>query len=183
MIPGALPPLSPPSPGSTRSLVLERDKSFLSIGQPEAEGPGRGGGGTRLSRQRVWQMKGVRRLPVWERGGGNPEREGLEEPVPRPYSAVSKVAGSKDSWVLAPQPDFLIVHSFLSCPTQCLPFRLYPLSSIQNPTSLPPSGQRTLSHQSEILETIILVNPSAESISSEVRPGPEPCHESLLEVL
>lgn len=120
MIPGALPPLSPPSPGSTRSLVLERDKSFLSIGQPEAEGPGRGGGGTRLSRQRVWQMKGVRRLPVWERGGGNPEREGLEEPVPRPYSAVSKVAGSKDSWVLAPQPDFLIVHSFLSCPTQCL---------------------------------------------------------------
>ncbi|XP_032712538.1 LOW QUALITY PROTEIN: microtubule-associated protein 1A [Lontra canadensis] len=29
-------------------------------------------------------------------------------------------------------------------------------------------GQRTLSHQSEILETIILVNPSADSISSEV---------------
>ncbi|XP_037358245.2 microtubule-associated protein 1A isoform X2 [Talpa occidentalis] len=29
-------------------------------------------------------------------------------------------------------------------------------------------GQRTLSHQSEILETIILVNPSAESINSEV---------------
>uniref|UniRef100_A0A8D1Y2F3 Microtubule associated protein 1A n=1 Tax=Sus scrofa TaxID=9823 RepID=A0A8D1Y2F3_PIG len=30
-------------------------------------------------------------------------------------------------------------------------------------------GQRTLCHQSEILETIILVNPSADSISSEVR--------------
>ncbi|KAB1277687.1 Electromotor neuron-associated protein 1 [Camelus dromedarius] len=29
-------------------------------------------------------------------------------------------------------------------------------------------GQRTLCHQSEILETIILVNPSADSISSEV---------------
>lgn len=42
-------------------------------------------------------MKGGRRQPVWEREGGNPEREGQRDPVPRPYSAVSTVAGSKDS--------------------------------------------------------------------------------------
>lgn len=71
-------------------------------------------------------MKGGRRQPLWERGGGNPEREGLQEPVPRPYSAVARVAGSQDKQAsLSPKPHFLTVHSFLSCPTQCLSILVY----------------------------------------------------------
>lgn len=68
--------------------MLERDKSFLSIGglrqKFQAEGVG-------------YQTEQPEGVADWERGGGNPERAGLEEPVPRPYSAVSKVEGSKDS--------------------------------------------------------------------------------------
>lgn len=45
VVPGALLQLSPPSPGSTRSSVLWRDKSFLLTGQSEARvGGGRRGG-------------------------------------------------------------------------------------------------------------------------------------------
>lgn len=114
---------------------------------------------------------------MWERGGGSPLREGLEEPVPRPYSAVSKVTEPKDTQVsLSSKPHFLIAYSFLSCTTISIP--------ILNINSyISPSGQRTLCHQSEILETIILVNPSADSISSEVRPGPVPCQAGLMQVL
>ena len=77
---------------------------------------------------------------------------------------------------LSSKPHFVIAHSFLSCTTISIP--------ILNINSyISPSGQRTLCHQSEILETIILVNPSADSISSEVRPGPVPCQTGLVQVL
>lgn len=125
-------------------------------------------------------MKGGGRWPVWKRVGEKPGREGLKKPVPRLYSAVFKVAGSRDSQASRSlKPRFLIVPSFLSCPAQGPSILIYTTLFNTNPCIFP-SGQRTLCHQSEVLETVILVNPSADSISSEVRPGPVPCHEGLV---
>jgi hypothetical protein len=88
-------------------------------------------------------------------------------------SSQASLSGILDDWVpCTPFSDHLF---FLPCapPPSTSHFKSIP-TDFSTHAYISPSGQRTLCHQSETLETIILVNPTADSISSEVRPVPAP---------
>lgn len=138
----APPPAEPPIPRQHQELSA-----------PERQ-RGTKGSCQQGSLRREFQAEGVLdegREQTASAGGGNPGREGLQpELVPRPYSAGSKVAGSRRARLLFPPALFSDSAVFPLLPyTMPLHFSLYPLPSIQIPASLPqargPSATRVRS--------------------------------------